>query len=230
MKNSLPILLALSVSAPAAAQTYQGVAFAGGSIGDGRSAYAGAVTALPGASLGKGLAVRGSVNAGSYRYQTGGAKIDADYKGAEAALVYQLSGDWGWSNLAAAPRVSKLDLSPDDPDNKRRGTTWDFGLQVDGAQNLGPNWRLDYLGSVGAIRGAYQARLGLGRTVDTERQTRLGVEGGIQGDPRYTTLSAGLFAATRLAKDFEGQLSAGARDQAGRELKPYLSAGFSLLY
>ena len=224
------VLSALVAASSASAQDYQGVGFAGGSVGDGRSAYAGAVVSLPGASLGKGLAVRGSVNAGTYRYENGTGRIDADYRGAEAAVVYQLSGDWGWTNLAAGPRVSNLDLSPDDPANKRRGTTWDLGLQVDGAQQLGSDWRLDYLGSVGVVRGAYQARLGLGRKTREATQTRLGVEGAIQGDPRYTTFSTGLFVATQVARDFEGQLSAGARHQEGRSLKPYVSLGLSLLY
>lgn len=224
------VLSTMVAASAASAQDYRGVAFGGGSVGDGRSAYAGAVVALPGASLGKGLAIRGSVNAGTYRYENGLGRIDADYRGAEAAMVYQLSGDWGWANLAAGPRVSNLDLAPDDPDNQRRGTTWDLGLQVDGAQQLGSDWRLDYLGSIGLVRGAYGARLGLGHMVREATQTRLGVEGAVQGDPRYTTFSTGLFAATQVAKDLEAQLSAGARHQEGRSLKPYVSLGVSLLY
>jgi hypothetical protein len=220
----------LFVAVPASAQDYRGVAFGGGTIADGGSGYAGAVIALPGARLGRGLAVRGSVNAGTYRYDVNGVDIDADYVGGEAALVYQFSGAWGWTNLSVGPRVSDLALQPDDPANERRGTTWDVGLQVDGAQQVSPKWRLDYFGSVGVLEGAFQTRLALGRIVNERRQTRLGLEGAVQGDPRYTTLSGGGFIATQLAKNLQGQLSVGAQHQEGRDLRPYLSAGFSVLF
>lgn len=220
----------LSASTPAFAQDHRGVAFGGGTIADGASAYAGAVVALPGGRLGKGFAVRGSANAGTYRYDINGTDVEAEYVGAEAAVVYQTSGEWGWANFSAGPRVSDLSLSPDDLGNERRGTTWDLGLQADGALRLDPRWRLDFYGSIGAIEGAFQTRLAIGRVVNEARQTRLGVEAALQGDPRYTTVSAGAFAATQLARNLEGQVSAGALAQEGRDVLPYGSVGLSVLF
>jgi hypothetical protein len=221
---------ALLSSSPAFAQDYRGVAFGGGTIADGASGYAGAVVALPGGRLGKGFAVRGSANVGSYRYDVSGTAVEAEYVGAEAAVVYQTSGDWGWANFSAGPRVSDLSLSPDDLANERRGTTWDLGLQTDGAIRLDPRWRLDFYGSIGALEGAFQTRLGVGRLVNEARQTRIGIESAVQGDPRYTTVSGGAFVATQLARNLEGQFSAGALGQEGRDVRPYASVGVSVLF
>jgi hypothetical protein len=219
----------LIAGSAAGAQSLKGVAFAGGSVGDGVSAYAGAVTALPGASLGKGLAIRGSVNGGRYRYSGGPGRIRAGYAGAEAALVYQTSGDWGWANVSAGPRVTDISLSPADPENERQGTRFDAALQTDGGYGM-KNWRLGWFGSVGVIDGAYQGRLQLGRLVSAASQTRFGLEAGVQGDPYFTTISAGAFVSTRLKGDLEGQLSAGVTEQAGRGPRPYLSLGLSQLF
>lgn len=228
--KSLAYILAAFLASPALAQDHRGVAFGGGTIADGASVYGGAVVALPGARLGRGFALRGSANAGSYRYDLNGAEVEAEYVGGEAAIVYQTSGEWGWANFSAGPRVSDLTLTPDDPGNERRGTTWDLGLQTDGAVRLDQAWRLDFYGSVGAFEGAFQTRLAVGRTVNQARQTRIGLEGAVQGDPRYTTVSGGAFVATQLGRDLEGQFSAGALHQEGRDIRPYASVGLSVLF
>lgn len=222
--------LAWSVGGTAQAQDYRGVAFAGASLGQGNSAYVGAVASLPGASLGRGLAVRGTAIAGNYRYAENGTSIRGRYRGGEAALVYQLSGNFGWSNLSVGPRVTKTSLSPADPKNELQGTRWDLGLQADGAFNLDPQWRLTYLGSFGVKHGAYLARAAVGRLVNREKQTRIGVEGTIQGDPAYNSRSAGVFASTQIAKATEIQLSAGIRDQEARKPGAYVGFGGSFLF
>jgi hypothetical protein len=219
----------LTAGSVASAQSLKGVAFAGGSVGEGVSAYAGAVTSLTGAALGKGLAVRASANGGRYRYAGGPGRVRAKYVGGEIALVYQSSGDWGWANVSAGPRITDISLSPADPQNKRQGTRIDAALQTDGGLGM-EDWRLGWLGSIGVVDGAYQGRLQLGRLVSAASQTRLGVEAGVQGDPYFTTVSAGAFAGTRLSKNLEGQLSAGITEQAGRGPKPYVSLGFSQLF
>ena len=231
MRAYLWVLLSAGLTAGgvASAQSLKGVAFGGGSVGEGVSAYAGAVTSLPGASLGKGLAVRGSVNGGRYRYTGGPGRIQAKYIGAEAALVYQSSGDWGWGNVSVGPRFTDISLSPADPENKRQGTRVDLALQTDGGLGM-EDWRLGWIGSIGVIDGAYQARLQLGRLISAASQTRVGVEAGVQGDPYFTTVSAGAFAGTRLGENLEGQLSAGITEQAGRGAKPYVSLSFSQLF
>jgi hypothetical protein len=219
-----------SFAVPAAAQDYRGVAFGGASVGDGASGYAGAVVALPGNRLGRGLAIRSTINGGQYRYTTGGQRIEADYVGAEAALVYQFSGDWGYANLGAGPRVTDTTLSPDDPLNERRGTSWDLGVTSDGTLNLAPLWRLNWYGSFGVIEGPYQARVGVARVLNSERQTRLGVEAAIAGDPRYTTTSGGVFLASRIGRNLEGNVTAGVLKPEGRDVQPFGSLGISILF
>jgi hypothetical protein len=231
LKAHLWILFAagLAAAGAAGAQPLKGVAFAGGSVGEGVSAYAGAVTSLPGAALGKGLALRASVNGGRYRYVGGPGRVQAEYVGAEAALVYQTSGDWGWANFSAGPRFTDISLSPADPENKRQGTRVDAAVQTDGGYGMG-DWRLGWIASLGILDEAYQGRLQLGRLVSAASQTRLGVEAGVQGDPYFTTVTVGAFAGTQLANNLEAQLSAGISEQAGRGAKPYVSLGFSKLF
>lgn len=223
----LAVAIAASCLSTAALAQDRGVIFAGGSAGDGAGGYAGALVALPGDSLGNGLAVRASVNGGTYRYQAN-QRIKARYLGAEVALVYQHSGSWGWANVAAGPRIADTRLRPDDPGNKLRGTRLDVGVQTDGA--LGDQWRLGWFGSWGIRNESYVAQLRLTRLVDPGRQLRLGVEGILQGDPTYKRGSLGAHVAFRLTGPWEAQLSAGASEQAGRDARPYASLGLSRLF
>jgi hypothetical protein len=220
-----------SVSATANAQDYHGVGYAGGSLGQGTNGYAGLVVAVPGARLGHGLAVRGTLIGGNYRYDTGtGVRIHGKYIGGEAALVYQFSGDWGWSNISAGPRLTHTSLSPSDPDNKRDGSRWDVGTQIDGAFNFDPKWRLTYLGSVGIRDGAYLVKADVGPFIDSKSQTRIGVEGSLQGDPKYKARGAGVFVGTQFQKDAQIQLSAGIRDQSARKAGAYGAIATSFLF
>lgn len=226
----LGLAVALLSPARVAAETYHGVGFAGGTLGaDNVAAYAGAVVALPGGKLGRGIAVRASLNGGRYEYFAGGSKVEADYEGAEAALVYQASGPWGWANFSAGPRLTTLELSPNDPANDRRGTQLDLGLQVDGGLQL-QEWRLNWLSSVAVSDRAYLAQLALGRLVEESQQTRLGAEAGLYGDERYTKVSAGSFASTQLSRNVEGRIAAGLSHQRDREFQPYFSAGMTILW
>jgi hypothetical protein len=227
---AVALAAALVLGTAASAQPYTGVAFAGGAAGDGLSGYAGIVHALPGSVLGKGLAVRGSVSGGSYEYDSEAVQIDGRFASAEAALVYQLSGPWGWANVSAGPRISDVSLSPGDPSNDRRGTRVDLALQSDGALLLNSSWRLGWLGSLGVRDGTYFSRADLGRVIAPRSQTRLGLEAGLQGDPNYRSASLGLFAATQLTSQLEGRVSAGASDQEGRHARPYATLGLSFLF
>lgn len=218
---------ALACAVPALAQD-SGVAYAGGSAGDGVNGYAGAVVALPGARLGEGLALRAGVGGGEYRYEAGGQRIDATYVNAEVALVYQTSGNWGWANFSAGPRLTDTSLKPDDPGNRLRGTRIDAAVQTDGA--LGTAWRLTWFGSLGINDRAYIAQARFGPLVDGDSDTRLGVEGGIQGDRSYTRRSIGGFASTRLTGQWQGLVSGGVTDQAGRNVKPYVALGVSRVF
>lgn len=232
MRISLPLLAALfaTVGASAVAAQDRGVAFGGVSAGEGYSAYAGALTALgEGGRLGRGLAVRGSINTGEYRYQGGPGEIEARYVGGEAALVQQWSGDWGWSNLAAGPRFTNTDLSPVDPGNDRQGDRWDFAVGADGQRAFG-DWRLGWYGSYGIGDEAYQGQLRLGRVLDPASQLTVGAEIGAQGDPSYDTRSAGLFVRRAFTPRWAGEVSAGVRDREGDDDGGYLSVGLSRVF
>lgn len=227
MKLPLSVIgLALVSATPALAQD-RGVAFAGGSAGNGAIGYAGVVVALPGDSLGNGFAVRASGGGGTYRYQGAPGEVEAEYVSGELALVYQMSGSWGWANLSAGPRVSHTRLSPEDLSNRLRGTRVDAALQTDGA--VGQAWQLGWFGSLGVNDRAYVTEVRLGRLV-SDAGTRLGVEGGLQGDRSYTRGNAGAFVSTRLAPKWEARLSGGVTEEAGRNARGYVSLGASHVF
>jgi hypothetical protein len=217
--------VAAAVVSSAAAAQDTGVVYAGGGVGEGRNVYAGAVVALPGATLGNGLALRAGGGAGNYKYESGGASIDGDYVSGEAALVYQTSGDWGWANFGAGPRVTDTRLSPLDPTNERVGTRWDLALQTDGA--LGYRWRLGWFGSLGVFDKAYITEARFGPLVNEQRQTRVGLEAGVAGDETYTRGNMGLFASTQVASKTEIRLSGGLSEQRGRRARGYAAVSLS---
>lgn len=222
------VLSAISAcAAPAFAQD-SGVVYAGGSAGDGWNAYGGAVVALPGGRLGEGLAIRGGGGGGEYRYTSNGVRIDASYVSAELALVYQTSGQWGWANFSAGPRITDTSLTPSDPANDLAGTRVDVALQTDGA--VGSSWRLGWFGSLGGNDGTYVTEARFGPLLDAPSQTRAGIEGGIQGDDTYTTRKVGAFVSTQFQQKWEARLSGGITDQDARGTKPYASVGVSHVF
>lgn len=233
MRKFIPSFLATAVLAAglmpftASAQD-RGVVYAGGSVGDGANGYAGGVIALPGNQLGDGLAVRGGVNGGEYRYTANGQRIEARYIGAELALVYQASGEWGYANLGGGLRVTDTRLSPLDPGNRLRGTRADLALQTDGA--VGQTWRAGWFGSFGVNDRTYIAQLRVTGLVSEASGTRLGIEGGAQGDRSYDRQSLGAVASTRLGDKWEGVLSGGASFQEGRSARPYVTLGVSHVF
>ena len=231
MKASL-LLLALPLClAPAAARADDaptGVWFVGGSVSEGASAYAGGLVSVPGNKLGDGLAVRLTLSGGRYKYDAGSTPITAEYGAAEAALVYQFSGKWGWANVSAGPKFSHTSLSPVDLGNKLRGSRWDLGLQSDGALD-GPNWRLSWYGSLGATNQAYQGQLQLGRKLAAGK-FRLGVEAGIQGDPSYKRGNFGGFVSKTIGRNLDVQVGSGITVQRGRGSRAYGSIGLSQVF
>lgn len=205
-----------------------GVAYAGATVGDGYNGYAGAVVALPGASLGNGLAIRGAVSVGQYRYDSESARIEADYKSAELALVYQSSGAWGWANFSAGPRVTDTDTDPTDLCNKREGTRFDVAVTTDGA--VGNDWRLGWFGSYAVGDKAYYTQLRFGPLLDASSQTRIGVEGSLQGDETYDRHAYGMFASTAIARNMEARLSGGIGKTDGSDSDAYAAIAISRLF
>lgn len=215
-------------SACAQADAYDGVAFAGGSVSRDSSAYAGAIIALPGSSLGDGLAVKAAASGGVYDYQSGAGRIDATYYGGVLGLVQQWSGRWGWANLSGGVRLTQTDLSPSDPANEREGRRFDAALGADGALVEGA-WRLGWYAEGGVRDESYLARLQLTRSVIANR-LRLGLEGMVSGDPQYRAENVGVALSAPLGGDFELQLSGGAQFQRGQDEHGYLSVGFVKLF
>lgn len=211
------------VAAPALAQD-SGVWFGGGTIATDWSAYAGAVISLPGSSLGHGWAIRPVVVGGEYKYFTNGEGVHGKYAGGTLALVYQMSGDWGWNNLSVGPRYMNTELHPRDVNNDRRGGRWDAVVSVDGAHPVGP-WRLDWYGAYGFDAEDYQVSFDL--TYALGDRWRLGPQIGAQGDPTYDRQTYGLLAAVKVGKGAEIQLGGGASDQSGRGTLGYGLVGFS---
>jgi len=229
-RMSLAAAAALLCGSVASAEPYSGVAFAGAAASDGVSGYAGVVNALPGGRIGKGLALRLSASGGTYRYESNGIEIHGRFATGEGALVYQLSGNWGWANFSGGPRLTDVRLSPQDLANDRRGTRLDLAIQSDGALQMSQSWRLGWLGALGVRDGTYFSRADLGTLVEPRSQTRAGFEAGLQGDPTYHAVNLGLFAATHLGRTLEGRVSAGASDQDHRKARPYGTVGISFLF
>jgi len=221
-------LASLLASGPALAEPLQGVAFAGGTVGESISGYAGTVVSLPGAELGDGAAIKAGVAGGRYKYEASGTQVVAKYASVDVGLAYQFSGTWGWANVSAGPHFAHTSLSPADPKNERSGSRWDLALQSDGAFD-GPDWRLGWFGSYSAFDKAYQARFQLGRRTGGSN-LRLGVEAGVQGDSRYTRGFAGAFASKPIGKNLDLLVAVGASEQAGRSARAYGSVAVSKLF
>ncbi|WP_423143004.1 cellulose biosynthesis protein BcsS [Parablastomonas sp. CN1-191] len=208
-----------------------GVVYAGGGVGngDGINGYAGGVFSLPGSRLGQGWAIRAGGSGGRYQYESGTVgTVRANYASAELAAVYQTSGDWGWANFGAGPRITHTSLTPSDPANRMRGTRYDLALQTDGA--YGQDWRLGWFGSLGVNDRTYITQARLGKRVNAAHNTRMGIEGIVQGDRIYTQEAVGAFVTTGLGPKAEISLSGGASFQTGRSAKPYASVGISHVF
>lgn len=227
--TTVPLVLLLSAFPASAAAQDQGVVFAGGAVNDGFSAYAGTVVSFPGSQLGRGFAIRGSVNGGEYHYDRAGTDIRGRYIGGEAALVYQMSGSWGWANLSAGPRVTDTNFSPDDPSNEREGTRFDLGVGAEGIVNSG-TFRLGWYGSYGVWDESYQLQLRPGLLVNTASDAVVGVEGSLQGDPSYDSQSIGLFYVQNVGGNWRAQFAGGVTDQEGRSAKIYGAIGLSRIF
>lgn len=230
-KTIASILLSLSLfAAPAWSQTPTGIAVTGLVVNDGLTFYASTTHALGGGQLGQGLGVRGSLVGGRFRYGAPGQRVKGEFRTAELSLVQQTSGAWGWANFALGPRIYDLKLTPLDPGNRRAGTRVDALAAIDGGLNLPNNWRITWLSSLAVRDKAYMVRGNVGRQIDSVRDTRLGVEAGIQGDPSFQTITTGAFAGTSLYKQLGIEVSGGLSMQPTRSALPYGGVGLVLIF
>ncbi|WP_426039657.1 cellulose biosynthesis protein BcsS [Brevundimonas sp. DC300-4] len=229
MKPALIVALS-SLALPSFAQEApRSVAYAGFSSGEGSSAYAGAITALPGSNLGAGLAFRSTISGGNYRYQTAGTDIEADYYGLEVGLVQQWSGPWGRANVSIGPRFTQTDLSPQDPGNDRQGSRGDVAVGSDGARNIG-DFQLGWFGSLGLFDESYQVQGRIGRLIVPQSGISAGLEVGLQGDPSYKNKSLGVFVSREFKTGWAAQASVGNSERDDGDRAAYLSVGVSRVF
>jgi hypothetical protein len=151
--------------------------------------YIGSVIPLPGSTLGSGFAARLWGDYLTYNYRTGSAKIDAAGWGGELAGVYQFSGAWGWSDLSAGARYRDTNLSPDDPNNRARGSHVYLTLQADGGYNLDANWRFRGIASYTPLITGYFIQPAIDRAIS--QSVRAGLDVTFQGDRSYKQVYAG---------------------------------------
>jgi hypothetical protein len=204
-----------------------GVWYLGGSSNT-PSGYGGAVVSLPGAKLGHGFALRATADGGEYEYAAGVGKVTAHYEGGDLALVYQSSGAWGWANLSGGPQYVNTDLSPVDPGNKRRGGRWEASLQSDGELYFDA-WRMGWYGQGGLTQGSYDARVHVNRRLGSD-MFRLGVEGGVQGDPTYRLEKVGPTLEIQAPNQLTVAIGGGVRIQEQIPTQGFVSLGFSRVF
>jgi hypothetical protein len=198
---------------------------AGGETDYTNSFFVGSTFALPGAVLGSGPAIRASVFAGGYSYDTGfpSKQINATFVGEELDATYQYSHANLFANFSAGVRDVNTTLSPGDPNNRRAGVVVEPAAILDGVKIAGP-WRADWFASYGTRLQDYEGRLGFTHALSTA--TRAGVETSFDGDPTYDVFRVGPYAGVNLDARSEIQISAGYAHQSARNGSAYLRFGF----
>jgi hypothetical protein len=199
--------------------------FAGGMLGGGGLAYGGVTLALPGARLGEGPALRFSGYNSDYEYLSGTTRINGADSSAQAILLDQVSGAWGYINLGGGAQFINTNLSPPDPGNPRHGARFDATLDTDGAVSSNA-WRADWYANYGLSQRDFQLLADVTRAVSFV-DWRLGVLGGVQGDPDYSRTQLGAMAIHDFASGLELRVSGGATFQGGRGTDGYVSLAAS---
>ena len=215
----------LAAAVPAQAQEH-GVVFVGGTASNAPSVYVGGVVALPGETLGRGLAARAVLGFNDFWYDGDPGRVKARQKTATLTAVYQWSGDWGYANLAAGGVFRATLLRPDDPNNATRGSQWDGMVGADGARNLGL-WRVVGLTSYQIDLREYYARIDATRRLS--KSLRLGAEATAQGNPLYDRQLYGVVVAVSPSPRWELRLSGGALVQRRRN-SPYSALALSRVF
>jgi hypothetical protein len=222
--GSAAVIVALGLPTVASADDHVQL-FAGGQGDYSNYLYLGATVALPGATIGNGLALRGIVDTGGYNYINGNGlgAIKATFTGAELDAIYQLSSKNFWSDLGVGANYTYTNLSPFDPSNRRAGRQVEFRLSLDGGTVAGP-WRADWTGYYGTRLYDYAARLGFTHSISPK--WRLGVEGYTEGDPTYHLNQIGPYAAVEFSTRSELQFSGGWSWESGFNSRNYVRASF----
>ena len=203
--------------------TSKALIFGGGQLDFSDSGYFGGTVALPGSSIGKGLALRGSAFGGEYDYTGTPGKVHGTFVGGQVEGLYQFSKPNFWLDAAVGVRFVDTTLTPNDPSNRRDGAHAEPEVAIDGGAAGGP-WRTDYYGSIGAILEDYLVRVSLTHRVSTV--VRAGGEVSAEGDPTYDLQRFGPYVGYAFDAHSEIHLTAGVTHQSGEGEGGYLALSF----
>ena len=222
------LFLTLSLGHPAQAED-RGVAYAGTTIGDGLSSYAGvtrnALFSLAGQPIGGSLSGSG----GTYHYaDDNGSTIHGEYRSVSAGLNMELTNDHGWASLSLGPRLYYTHHRPSPSPNEdgQHITAW-FGL--DGSYMISQHWRIETLEQYGVGNREYQARVSLSKVVG-RHDLRFGWDLATQGDRTYSNSSTGLFAARQLTRNIQLRASGGELFERSGRKTPYVALELTTSY
>ncbi len=222
--SAAAILAALSIFVPAAARADDShiAVFAGGQLDFANYVFAGVTFALPGATIGKGFAVRALATAGGYNYDGGDlGVVSAKFGGAEIDAVYQIMHQHSWADVSLGANSTYTGLTPDDPNNRLRGTQVEGRIGLEGGSVSGP-LRIDWGGYYGLRLSDYEALIGA--THQLSPTWRLGAQIYSEGNPSYSLYQVGPYAGVTIAKNSELEFSTGLAMQSGFRGRAYFKA------
>lgn len=207
----------------------EGVVVGGASGSDySQGVYLGWLAPLPGQRLGHGWAYSVFADYLRYRYDAGGARIQASAPG----FTFGIARQWtfagaGAFDLGVIGSGRDTRLSPNDPGNRNEGFKLSPGLQTqwrgDDAAPIATGVFANYIFD----RQAYYAKGFVG--LRGHGGWALGPEASVQGDRSYRITSAGLgLRDLRVGANLRVGLHAGADFQSGRRTAATGGAEFSL--
>ena len=195
---------------------------AGGQVDFSKAGYIGATVPLPGSSIGKGFALRGSGFGGDYSYASNGGTIDGSFWGAQLEGIYQFTRPGMWLDVGAGVRYVDTTLSPFDRSNRRHGSQAEPEFSADGGAVRGP-WRTDFYGSYGTRLDDYAVRASLTHAITG--RFRAGGEVSFEGDPTYDLQRVGPYIGYSFDRRSEVQMSVGVSHQSGEGEGGFLRIG-----
>ncbi len=201
----------------------QNLAIAGAEVSGHHSAYGllGAITPLPGSTLGNGFVARLIASGLTYQYEGAPGDVDGTAFGGEASIGYQGSDAGGWWGIYAGPGYRYTHLSPDDRTSDARGSNYTLNLQAEVERNVTQNVKTNLTGSYAAFgNNAYWTRARLLERVSGS--IFVGPEAGLQGDDDYRAWQLGA-AVTGIEVNSRASLGvkAGVRKAENFSASPY---------
>lgn len=232
MKGATKVSRAISAAAiglfllaqPIAVRADNVEVFAGAQADFANYVFAGATVALPGSSIGNGLAFRGYFDTGGYDYMRHDlGLVRANFTGEELDAVYGVTLKHVWNDLGVGVNATYTGLSPYDSKNFLGGHQTELRVSLDGGMAGGP-WRADWLGYYGTRLYDYDWTIDVTHAVASN--WRLGAAYAFEGNPSYHLNQVGPFAGVSFGPRSELQLTAGEAWQSGFTPRAYGGATF----